>query len=145
VTAVLRRAVLRRLGPGALALAALTACTGCGGAQRPSDDDIFHDPALRPGALEGDDVDRALLARLGELPAEARLELGGRAYVAGAVYHAASGRACRQVLVSAGATSSARLACVARDATWVFVPDVFGSQEPFQPARGASVPPEEAP
>jgi len=95
---------------------------GCG-ATPPREDDIFHDPALRPGVEAANETDQQLLARMGEPLADA-VVLGSQSYSVESPYHAASGRRCRAV--TSGSTR--RLACENPDASWVFVPDIAGAE-----------------
>ncbi|WP_169791639.1 hypothetical protein [Sandaracinus amylolyticus] len=109
----------------ALALAA------CGGAPV-RDEDVYHEASLRPGVLPADDADRELLARLPESAADQPLEVGGRVFVPRAAYATASGRRCAPVVEQGART---RLACESA-AGWVFVPDVFGGDDPFAATAG---------
>lgn len=114
--------------------------SGCG-ASRPRPEDVFHDPALRRSSLvlEADEIDRTLLSRLPHpAPGEA-ITIDGRVFVPGRAYRAASGALCQPVQVmqsSRGASS--RLACESEGGPWVFVPDVFGGDDPFAREDGVA-------
>ncbi|MEC7520802.1 MAG: hypothetical protein VYE22_13095 [Myxococcota bacterium] len=107
---------------GGLGAALITAALGLAcGSSAPRESDIFHDPALRAGALEADgDAERALLTALADA-GEGPVEVSGVA--ATPPYHAASGRRCRRI--SGG---SHRLACQGDEGAWVFVPDVLSAE-----------------
>ncbi|HHH28714.1 MAG TPA: hypothetical protein ENK57_10275 [Polyangiaceae bacterium] len=88
----------------------------CGGP--PSERDIFHDPALRPGSVEAaSEEERQVLRRIDG--ATSTIEVGGQTYSLEPPYYAASGRRCRGVLGGSGR----RLACDSPSG-WVFVPDL---------------------
>ena len=96
--------------------------TGCGSSP-PRAEDIYHDPALRPGEVDAaDDLESAILAQLSAEPGAGRVEIAGREVVLGATFHAASGHRCRE----ASHGSSTRLACE-RESGWVYVPQVLPS------------------
>ena len=108
-----------------LGAALLTAfsCLSCGGPQAPTENDIWHQPALRPGREPARSPgEEAVLARLSELPAGEPIRLEGEVFVAEAPYAAASGRTCRRIANG----GSRRLACQLGN-EWTFVPDVFGA------------------
>lgn len=121
--------MFRSAVPGATAcLLALVAGLGCGGAQEPRDEDVWHSSSLQPSSVPPQtEGERELLARLDEIPAGQEVTLGGQTFVADEAYASASGRACRSITVRSPEQSSVevRLACQG-DAGWVFVPDVFG-------------------
>lgn len=88
------------------------------GASEPREEDIYHDPALRPSFLEPQsDAERALLAELGSEPEAGAVQIAGASFLLGAPYYAASGRVCRAV----AAPAARRLACQTEDG-WRFVP-----------------------
>jgi hypothetical protein len=74
-----------------------------------------------------DDVDRAVLRELAQLPSGSPRQFGSKSVVAEAPYTAASGRSCRALHFTTTARASvSRLAC--NDGkSWFFVPDVFGA------------------
>lgn len=113
---------------GLLSVCGLVACGG----STPTEAAIYHDPALRPGAIDAaSDVERELLSRLSELPAGESVRVGSGTFVLEPAYAAASGRRCRAI-ASVELPEARRLACEAPDG-WVFVPDVRqepGGQEP---------------
>lgn len=129
---VCARLALSLLVSGAGTLAA------CGGPQQPTAADIYHDPALRRGAIPAEAAEAELVSRLDALPSGEPVSIGGAVYVATATYDAASGRTCRHVRRVGGST---RLACADDEAGWVFVPDVFGSENPFELPSGAETEP----
>lgn len=111
----------------ALVCGFLSACGlgGCGGSA-PTEAAIYHDPALRPGAVgPSSEEERELLSRLSTLPDGEAVHVGS--FVLEPAYAAASGRRCRAVSTGHGR----RLACEAPDG-WVFVPEVWqgDGQEP---------------
>jgi len=112
---------------GLLSVCGLVAC----GASAPTEAAIYHDPALRPGAVDAaSDVERELLSRLSTLPAGQSV-VGSGTFLLEPAYAAASGRRCRAI-ASIELPDARRLACEAPDG-WVFVPDVRqepGGQEP---------------
>jgi hypothetical protein len=119
------------------ALLASAIAAGCGGRPIPRDEDVYHEAALRPGEVppvtEGE---RELLARLPELAADQSVHIGDREYVPLASYASASGRRCTPIR-EAGTVIRTRIACES-DAGWVFVPEVFGGDDPFIRAASES-------
>ncbi|UJR86896.1 hypothetical protein [Sandaracinus amylolyticus] len=113
------------------ALIALSlALAACGGAPV-RDEDVFHEPGLRAGSVPArDDVERELLAVIATAPPEQPIEVRGRTFVAHAAYASASGRLCTWVDEPRATSAPTRLACEGGDG-WVFVPDVFGGDDPF--------------
>jgi hypothetical protein len=121
-----------------LALAGALA-TGCAG-PRPGPE---HAAVSPPSAVApGDELERELLRRLPELPAEQPVSIDDATVIARAPYFAASGRTCRALTIHApgGAPSGApggapdgasrsRLAC-REDGDWFFVPQIFRSEVP---------------
>lgn len=104
--------------------------SGCG-ASRPRPEDVFHDPALRRSSVATDELEQTLLARLPHPAPGEPLTIGGRVFVPGTVYRAASGSLCQPVRVAVSSGDHARLACESDEGPWVFVPDVFGGDDPF--------------
>lgn len=105
---------------GVLSVTGLGAC----GSSAPTEETIYHDPALRPSAIEpASDEERELLSRLPALPDGQPVRLGSRTFLLEPAYAAASGRRCRPI----ASEDTRRLACEAQGG-WVFVPDV--RQEP---------------
>ncbi len=100
----------------------------CSSSHRPEPRDPSYASLVEPGTREpSDDVERAILARLGELEPGAEEHIDGQVVVAGAPYAAASGRTCRTVTIRPSAQAakpSSRLACLVED-VWAFVPDVL--------------------
>lgn len=72
--------------------------------------------------------ERALLARVSTLPSETPTRVGEATVVADAPYDAASGRRCRALRITQGASRQPerRLACFSGRA-WLFVPAVFSA------------------
>ncbi|MDQ3034646.1 MAG: hypothetical protein M3Y87_19710 [Myxococcota bacterium] len=113
-----------------------TALAACGGRAVPRDQDVYHEPSLRPGTVPADgEAERELLTRL-PLPANEPVRLGDRVFVPLATYASASGRFCTPVLVRGEGPDRTRIACESGDG-WVFVPDVFGGDDPFAGGAGA--------
>lgn len=112
----------KRDGIGAAACAAaLYALTSACAGSTPSESTIYHDPALRPGAIAAtSSEERELLDRLAASPEPQTIDVNGSTFVLEPEYTAASGRRCRGVRSG----ERTRLACDA-DGGWVFVPDVF--------------------
>ena len=110
---------------------------GCGGRAIPRDQDVYHEPSLRPGSVPAEsEGERQLLAQLPSLAANEPVQLGDRVYLPLDSYTSASGRRCTPVRVSGGGRDQTRVACESDDA-WVFVPDVFGGDDPFAGTAGA--------
>lgn len=99
------------------------------GSSAPAESAIYHDPALRPGAVDpaGED-ERELLGRLASLPGARSVRIGTHTFVLEPGYAAASGRRCRAVSTE----GRRRLACEGEDG-WVFVPDVHGDSSEATP------------
>jgi len=90
------------------------------------------EPATRKPS---DDVERTILARLADLAPAMEASIDGQVVVAGAPYHAASGRTCRSVTIRPAAkqqVAHSRLACLI-DGTWAFVPEVLPGGEDASP------------
>ena len=116
-----------------LALLACVGLAGCGAAPV-RDEDVFHEPALRPGVVPpASEAERELLSRLASLEPDREVRIGDHVFVPRARYAAASGRACMRIEV---AGDGARVACE-DDGAWVFVPDVFGGDDPFRETTGS--------
>lgn len=99
-------------------LVAALALSGCG-ATTPTEAQVFHDPALRPGVVDAAGPEESnILQRLPESGTDVVSSEDGRLQL-GAVYHAASGRRCRTVGIT---DQPPRLACERQDGAWVFVP-----------------------
>jgi hypothetical protein len=130
------RHVLAVLALAALALAAALAA-GCAG-PRPGPE---HAAVSPPSAVApGDELERELLRRLPELPAEQPVSIDDATVIARAPYFAASGRTCRALTIhapgqgsgaasgqaapDASGASRSRLAC-REDGDWFFVPQIF--------------------
>jgi hypothetical protein len=95
----------------------------CGPATTQSDTQYAR--SIEPGEVEPkDDAERAVLARLSDLPANEPQTIEGLEVTAGEEYTAASGRVCRPVEISG---AEAKLACQSNHG-WVFVPGVFGGR-----------------
>lgn len=131
----------------ALALAATLAMACAGPRQRPEHAAVSPPSAVAPG----DELERELLRRLPELPAEQPVSIGNAGVIAGAPYFAASGRTCRALTIRAsqssgqtsgsapgqppsqasgqpsGDASRSRVAC-REDGDWFFVPQIFRSE-----------------
>ena len=120
----------------ALALAAALAI-GCAGPRAGPE----HAAVSPPSAVApGDELERELLRRLPELPAEQPVTIHDTTVIARAPYFAASGRTCRALTIAASGAASgaaagqgaegasrARLAC-REDGAWFFVPQIFRSE-----------------
>ena len=109
----------------AIAAAQLLSCGGSGPARA---QDPSYTAMVEPGTSEpADDLERTILAKLGDLEDGVESSIDGYVVVAAAPYSAASGRTCRSVAFrpgdGAGAARS-RLACLIED-RWAFVPEVF--------------------
>ena len=110
---------------------------GCSGRALPSDEDVYHEASLRPGSVPAEsDAERQLLTRLPSLAANEPVQLGDQIYLPLDSYTSASGRRCTPVRVRSGGGERTRVACESDDA-WVFVPDVFGGDDPFAGTAGA--------
>jgi hypothetical protein len=100
----------------------------CSSGPRSEPRDPSYAQLVEPGTREpSDDVERAILARLGELEPGVEEHIDGQVVVAGAPYAAASGRTCRSVIIRPSAQAAkprSRLACLVED-VWSFVPDVL--------------------
>jgi hypothetical protein len=107
-----------------LLMAFLTACSSHVTSARDAADANDTGRRLAP-TNEGE---RKLLQALAALPNGKEQRVGADTVVAEAPYEAASGRTCRALSVTLGATRRAlhRLAC-SDGRGWFFVPDVFGS------------------
>ena len=105
-----------------LSLLSLVLGSGCG-SQAPRDDQIYHDPALRPGVVEARGPERTLLVRLSQANLPRSMTIEGQEFTVEPIYDAASGRRCRAVSAGRGR----RLACERPDRSWVFVPTLEGS------------------
>jgi hypothetical protein len=102
-------------------------CLGlsCSGPQLLSPIDV-SDASDTGRSMQGQtDGERQLLKDLSNLPSSAPQRAGNVTVVAEPAYAAASGRTCRALHVTVAARTSHRLACRG-DASWFFVPDVFG-------------------
>jgi hypothetical protein len=122
----------------ALVIAAALA-VGCAG-PRPGPE---HAAVSPPSAVApGDELERELLRRLPELPAEQPVAIDDATVTARAPYSAASGRTCRALTIlgagaapveasgdASGGASRSRLAC-REDGDWFFVPQIFRSEVP---------------
>jgi hypothetical protein len=75
------------------------------------------------------EAERQTLANLEQLPADSEKSVGGVLVVAGAPYHSASGRTCRNVTFKGQSGSASKLACKSQDQGWVFVPTVFAGAQ----------------
>lgn len=99
----------------------------CGGAP-PTEDEIWHEPTLRPGEVPPTTHgEREFLVRMEDVPVGEPVAFGSQVFVADAPYFAASGRTCRPVTVRGrepDGNVDFRLACEEGDG-WVFVPDPF--------------------
>lgn len=110
----------------ALALTAALAI-GCAGPRQQGPE---HAAVSPPSAVApGDELERELLRRLPELPAEQPVAIDDATVIARAPYSAASGRTCRALTIRAsgqgpGGASRSRLAC-REDGDWFFVPQIF--------------------
>lgn len=101
-------------------LSIVGAALGCGGHPL-REEDIFHDPALRPTVVEAaSEAERRLLRALGDEPPAGPLRVGDAVFRLGPSYDAASGRRCRRV---EGAREE--LACQT-PVGWRFVPSFGG-------------------
>jgi hypothetical protein len=110
-----------------LAIFPLAAVVGCGSAPPP---DPWYPRALGPSAVPTNDGEKAVLARLGEIPEDGEIRSGELTAYVEAPYHAASDRRCRRVrFASGGHAQSVRTACESADG-WQLAADVFGSGEP---------------
>ncbi|HWN71482.1 MAG TPA: DVU3141 family protein [Haliangium sp.] len=108
----------------ALALSAALAVGCAGPRQGPEHAAVSPPSAVAPG----DELERELLRRLPELPAEQPVAIHDATVIARAPYFAASGRTCRALTIEAsGSPSRARLAC-REDGSWFFVPQIFRSE-----------------
>jgi hypothetical protein len=106
----------------ALAFAAVLAA-GCAGAQsRPEHAAVSPPSEVAPG----DELERELLRRLPELPAQQPVSINDATVLAGAPYFAASGRTCRALTIDGAGQSRSRVAC-REDGDWFFVPAIFRS------------------
>lgn len=126
-----------RAAPGRAALIGLcSALAACGGRAIPRDQDVYHEASLRPGTVPAEsDAERELLARLPSLAANEPVQLGDRVYLPLESYASASGRRCTPVRVRGAGREQTRVACES-DGAWVFVPDVFGGEDPFAGTAG---------
>jgi len=110
-----------------LAVALAAALLGCGGRNKvqPTARDIRDANDLGRTVQPGSPAERAVLAQLDKIPPDSPTTVKGTEVVAGAPYHAASGRVCRGVDLKAGAGQVVtRVACT-RGQEWFFVPNVF--------------------
>jgi hypothetical protein len=121
----------------ALVLAAALAA-GCAGPRLAGPE---HAAVSPPSAVApGDELERELLRRLPELPAEQPVSIDDATVIARAPYFAASGRTCRALTIQGpgaaspaaspaalGGASRSRLAC-REDGDWFFVPQIFRSE-----------------
>lgn len=110
--------------------AALAAGCGAGARTRPESAAVSPPSAVAPG----DDLERELLRRLPELPAEQPVAINDATVIARAPYFAASGRTCRALIIQgsgqgSGSEARSRLAC-REDGDWFFVPPIFRSAAP---------------
>jgi hypothetical protein len=126
---VKRRAKSRAwaLGINQKSVVALT-CLGlsCSRPQQLSPIDV-SDASDMGRALGGEtEGERQLLKRLSGLPSSAPQRVGATTVVAEPPYTAASGRTCRALHLTIAAHTSHKLAC-RHEASWFFVPDVFGA------------------
>lgn len=128
-----RSSVGERWLPILVIAGAIPAC----GPSLPREQDIYHEASLRPGSvLARSDAERELLERLPTLPVNEPVRLGDRTYVPMPAYPSASGRTCTPVHESAPGHQLLRVACD-QDGQWVFVPDVFGGEDPFAATAGS--------
>lgn len=109
----------------ALVLAA-TLVAGCAGARPRTESTAVSPPSA---VAPGDDLERELLRRLPELPAEQPVAINNATVVARAPYFAASGRTCRALIIqgsgqNSGSEPRSRLAC-REDGDWFFVPPIY--------------------
>ena len=119
-----RSAELKLLG--ALVLASVLACSS---APAPSARDVADANDSGRTLVAQTASERELLKRVARLPNNGSQRVGTLAVVAEPTYQAASGRQCRalHITAAAGQAMTHRLACTG-GGSWVFVPDVFGSQ-----------------
>lgn len=133
--------ISRALRPGPpLALGLLLATVGCASSS-PSELDVWHTSALRPGRVSPETrAERELLARLDSVPAHEPVNYGDQVFVAEPPYAAASGRDCRSITIrSTEGDGQVKIKLACEDRTgWVFVPDPFAARVATQ------VPPRES-
>jgi len=110
-----------------LYIMALTICSSCASAPPPSPQDVADANDTGRALDAASEGERQLLRQLPKLRAGTSQQIGEDLVVADAAYAAASGRAGRALLLTAGKTGkvSHRVACTT-GGTWFFVPDVFG-------------------
>lgn len=114
----------RRKWPVLLAVVVLSS-VACGPSQKAPPAEPGYSVLVSPGTSEPrDELERSILAKLSELPADAESTIEGRTVIAGRVYAAASGRTCRSIIIHGDDKSPLRnrLACRMGEA-WAFVPD----------------------
>lgn len=99
----------------------------CASAPPPSPRDVADANDTGRAVAAQSDVERELLRRVPQLPADVSVGVGRVNVVAEPAYAAASGRTCRALRwqESASGKASRRLACTS-GREWFFVPDVFG-------------------
>lgn len=102
-------------------------CTaGCGAAQVVPSAQEVKDAEDTGTRLEAQTpTEQAVLAQLGQMPAEQPRSFNGVTVTAGTPYYAASGRQCREMTLEApGGDVTERVACL-EQGVWFFVPDVL--------------------
>jgi len=104
------------------------AAIACSSGNRAKPLDPSYASLVEPATREpSDDVERAILRRLGQLAPNAEESIDGQVVTAGPPYAAASGRTCRMVTIRPAKQSEpsrSRLACLV-DEVWSFVPEVL--------------------
>ncbi len=105
-------------------------CAGAGSQLHAPDERGLSDSRDHGGrATPESSTDEQVLSRVAELPADQPVAVGGKKYIAGPTYTAASGRTCRYVSEAGKRESPAhrQLACT-EGGDWFFAPDVFGTR-----------------
>lgn len=93
----------------------------CGGNPHTPGDGAYAS-SVKPGTREPvGSFERSVLSQLDTMEADAPVQIDGKSVVAGASYHAASGRKCRRISID---SAQVDLACQMPDG-WYFVPPVF--------------------
>ncbi len=111
---------------------------GCGGPGPARDQDVYHEASLRPGSVPADgDAERQLLDELPNLAANQPVRYGDRVFIPLDSYTSATGRRCAPIRETRVGGERTRVACEGADA-WVFVPDVFGGDDPFDATAPAA-------